>query len=109
MNLQKWVGSRFPNRVREVVDMGLLRMTSACIEEDKDFNYLNQLINVGLLCTNESPEGRPTMMDILNTLQSIKDTFLSLVPKFQSDITHLLGSTRNTLNNNNEGQSSSTF
>jgi serine/threonine protein kinase len=28
MNLQKWVGNSFPNRVREVVDMGLLRRTS---------------------------------------------------------------------------------
>jgi len=109
MDLRKWVWSRFPNRVREVVDMGLLRMTGTCIEEDKDLNCLNQLINVGLLCTNESPEGRPTMMDILSTLQSIKDTYLSLVPKFQSDITHLLGTTSNTLNNTNEGQSSSTF
>jgi len=109
MDLRKWVWSRFPNRVREVVDMGLLRMTGTCIEEDKDLNCLNQLINMGLLCTNESPEGRPTMMDILSTLQSIKDTYLGLVPKFQSDITHLLGTTSNTLNNTNEGQSSSTF
>jgi hypothetical protein len=56
---------------------------------------------VGLLCTKESPEGRPTMMDIVGTLQSIKDTFLGIVgnPKFQSDITHLLGSTSTTHNN----------
>jgi hypothetical protein len=86
-------------------------MTSTCIEEDKDLNCLNQLINVGLLCTKESPEGRPTMMDIVGTLQSIKDTFLGVVgiPKFQSNITHLLGSTSTTLNNTSEGQSSSTF
>ena len=49
MNLQKWVGSGFPNWVREVVDMGLLRRISTCIEEDKDLNFLNQLINVGLI------------------------------------------------------------
>ena len=68
MNLQKWVGSSFLDRVQEVVDMGLLRRTNRCNEEDKDLNCLRSLINVGLLCTNESPQGRPTMMGILGTL-----------------------------------------
>eukprot|EP00253_Pinus_taeda_P034950 PITA_34950 len=110
MNLQKWVGNSFPSRVQEVVGMGLLTRTSRCIEEDKDLNCLSALINVGLLCTNESPQGRPTMMGILSTLQNIKDTFLSTtsIPKFQSDLTHLLGSTSATINNNCEGESSST-
>eukprot|EP00253_Pinus_taeda_P018796 PITA_18796 len=110
MNLQKWVGNSFPSRVQEVVDMGLLTRTNRCIEEDKDLNCLSALINVGLLCTNESPQGRPTMMGILGTLQNIKDTFLSTtsIPKFQSDLTHLLGSTSATINNNCEGESSST-
>eukprot|EP00253_Pinus_taeda_P033459 PITA_33459 len=84
MTLHKWVGNSFPNQVQEVVDMGLLMRTSRCIEEDKDLNCLSAMINVGLLCTNESPQGRPTMMGILGTLQNIKDTFLSTtsIPKF---------------------------
>ena len=110
MNLQKWVGSSFRNRVQEVVDVGLLTRTSRCIDEDKDLNCLSALINVGLLCTNESPQGRPTMMGILGTLQNIKDTFLSTtsIPKFQPNLTHFLGSTSATINNICEGQSSST-
>eukprot|EP00253_Pinus_taeda_P005590 PITA_05590 len=110
MNLQKWVGSSSPNRVQEVADMSLLRRTNRCSEEDKDVNCLSSLINVGLLCTNESPQGRPTMMGILCMLQNIKDTFLSTtaIPKFQSNLTHLLGSTSTTMNNICEGQSSST-
>jgi len=110
MNLQKWVGSSSPNRVQEVADMSLLRRTNRCSEEDKDLNCLISLINVGLLCTNESPQGRPTMMGILFMLQNIKDTFLSTtaIPKFQSNLTHLLGSTSTTMNNICEGQSSST-
>eukprot|EP00253_Pinus_taeda_P033637 PITA_33637 len=111
MNLQKWVGSLFPSRVQEVVDMSLLRRTNRCTEEDKDLNCLSSLINVGLLCTNESPQGRPTMMDILGTLQNIRDTFLSStsIPKFQSNLTHLLGSTSTTINNICDSQSSSTL
>ena len=93
-----------------LVDMGLLRRTSSCTEEYKNLNCLSSLINVGLLCTNESPQGQPTMMVILGILQNIKDGFLGAtsIPKFQSNITHLLGSTSTTLNNIYEGQSSST-
>jgi len=111
MNLRKWVASGFPNHVKEVVDMGLLRRTTICTEEDKDLNCLTQLINLGLLCTNDSPQRRPTMMDILRTLQNIRDSVLSpaTIPNFQSDITHLLDSTNATLDNIGEGQSSSTF
>eukprot|EP00253_Pinus_taeda_P024221 PITA_24221 len=111
MTLQKWVGSSSPNRVQEVADMSLLRRSNRCSEEDKDLNCLSSLINVSLLCTNESPQGRPTMMGILCMLQNIKDTFLSTnaIPKFQSNLTHLLGSTSTTMNNICEGQSSSTF
>ena len=111
MYLQKWVASGFPNRVGEVVDMSLLKRTNTSTEEDKDLNCLKQLINVGLLCTKESPEGRPNMMDIVGTLQSIRETFLGVIdiPKFQSDITHLLGNSSTTQNNTAESQSSSTF
>nr|ABK26554.1 unknown [Picea sitchensis] len=110
-SLQNWVGSNFPNRVGEVVDKSLLSRTSTSIEEEKNLNCLSQLLSVGLLCTKESPEGRPTMIDIMGTLQSIKDTFLGVTrnPKIQSDITHLLGNTSTTHNNAGESQSSSTF
>jgi hypothetical protein len=111
INLHKWVDSGFPNRVRELVDKSLLK-TSTSTHGDKDLNCLSQLISIGLFCTKESPEGRPTMMDIVGTLQNIRETLLGAanIPKFQSDITHLLDNTN--INPNNivtEGQSSSTF
>ena len=111
MDLQKWVGSAFPNRIGEVVDIILLRSTSTSIEEDNNLNCLKQLINVGFLCTKESPEGRPSMMDIVGTLQIIRETFLGVVgiPKLQSDITHLLGNSSTTRNNTVEAHSSSSF
>jgi hypothetical protein len=110
MNLQKWVGSNFPNELEEVVDKSLLRTTTST-QADKDLNCLNQSISMGLLCTKDSPEGRPTMMDIVGTLQSIRDTFLGVVgiPKYQSNFTCLLGDASTTHNNICEGQSSSTF
>eukprot|EP00253_Pinus_taeda_P027389 PITA_27389 len=111
MILQKWEGSGFLNLVKDVVDGNLLRKTSMGTAEDKELNCLSQLISLGLFCTKESPERRPTMMDIVSTLQSIKETFLGVtgIPKLQLEISHLLGSTSTTPNNIGEGQSSSSL
>jgi len=101
----------FSNKVGEVVDKSLLRTTNVSIEEDKELKLLTQLVSVGLFCANESPEERPTMMDVVGALLSFRHTFLGTVgnPNFQLDITHLLGNTLITCNNIAEGQSSSTF
>ena len=111
MNLQKWVGNGFPKQVGEVLDKSLLKRTSTITEQDKDLDCLIQCISVGLLCTKDSPQERPTMMDIVSRLQCIQDAFLGVVgiPKFQSNITYLLDNTSTTCNNAGEGQSSSTF
>ena len=110
LNLQKWVDSSFPNRVTEVVDRSLLR-TSTITEDDKEVHCISHLINVGLLCTKDSPQERPTMIDIVRQLQNIKDTFLGAagISIIQSNITHLLGSTSVACNNTDEGQIFSTF
>jgi hypothetical protein len=80
-------------------------------QAEKDLNCLSESISMGLLCTKDSPEGRPTMMDIVGRLQSIRDTFLGVVgiPKSQSNLTCLLGDASIAHNNTSEGQSSSTF
>jgi len=111
MNLQKWVGSSFPNQLGEMVDKSLLRRTTTSTQVDNDLNCLIQSITMGLLCTKDAPKERPTMMDIVGTLQSIKDTFQGVVtiPKFQSNFTYLLGDASTSRNNPSEGQSSSTF
>ena len=112
MDLRKWVSTCFPDQVGEVVDKNLLRRTTMTnTEENKEFNCLSQLINVGLLCTKESPLERPNMMDIVSSLQRTRDTFLGTNenPKLQSDIYTLLASTGTTSNNAHQSQSSSTF
>eukprot|EP00253_Pinus_taeda_P005495 PITA_05495 len=76
MNLQKWVAHGFPNQVREVVDRSLLSTSN---EEDTELDCLSELISVGLFCTKESPEERPTMMDIVVTLQNTKEAFIGIV------------------------------
>ena len=111
MNLQKWMDNSFPNQLGEVVDKILLRRTSTNTQVDKDLNCLSQSITMGFLCTKDAPKERPTMMDIVGTLQSIKDPFLGVVtiPKSQSNFTYLSGDASTSRNNPSEGKSSSTF
>ena len=111
MNLRKWVGGCFPNQLGEVVDKRLLKSNSTSTQVDKDLNCLSQSITMGLLCTKDAPKERPTMMDTVGTLQSIKDTFLGVVtvPNSQSNFTYLLGDASTSPNNPSLGKSSSTF
>ncbi|KAH9292086.1 hypothetical protein KI387_042724, partial [Taxus chinensis] len=92
MNLQKWVRRSYPDKIEEVIDIQLLSV--ATNNEDEVLNCLKQLICVGLLCTKELPEERPSMIDIVKILHDIKNTFLGATstPTFQSDLSHLLGS-----------------
>ena len=66
---------------------------------------LSQLIKMGLLCTQQSPKERPNMMDIVSTLESIRDTFLEATNFNQVSYERLLNSTNTS--NSNAGTSTS--
>eukprot|EP00253_Pinus_taeda_P010068 PITA_10068 len=77
MDLKTWTSSGFPNQLVEVVDSSLLNNSATTkTEQDKTLMCLGQLIRVGLSCTQQSPQKRPNMMDIVGALESIRDTFL---------------------------------
>ncbi|XP_057842925.2 probable LRR receptor-like serine/threonine-protein kinase At3g47570 [Cryptomeria japonica] len=107
MILPNWVSRSFPDTIEEVIDSHLL---SAAVnsEEGKVLNCLRQLICIGLLCTKDFPEERPSMIDIVRILGNIRDTFLGIAstPTLQSDFSHLLGSTSGP-HKSDESQSSS--
>ncbi|GLJ25094.1 hypothetical protein SUGI_0479970 [Cryptomeria japonica] len=68
LNLHKWVKRAFPDRSVEVADKNLLvegagQKNAACVIS---------LMRVGLLCSADSPEARPTMRDVSNLLQEIQ-------------------------------------
>eukprot|EP00253_Pinus_taeda_P032763 PITA_32763 len=118
MDLKKWVSSGFPNQLEKVVDSSLLKTSNTnTTEGDKKLICLGQLIRVGLLCTQQSPQRRPNMMDVVDTLESIRDTFLETTPKSNSNqisYERLLGSSSNTADragtsdpSNNAGDSDS--
>lgn len=109
VSLQNWVSSSIPHQLWEVVDRSLLRRTDATIitEEDQEFNCLNQLLKVGLYCTKESLHERPSMMEIVLILQTIKNAFLEVVGT-EDDVSTTTNSSSTTSRNASEMQSSST-
>jgi serine/threonine protein kinase len=73
LNLHKWVNLAFPNRVKEVIDSRLLReMDGDEIGENDAYKCLLSFLHVGLLCSKDSPEERPTMRDVSTLLESFR-------------------------------------
>ncbi|KAH9292858.1 hypothetical protein KI387_041952 [Taxus chinensis] len=68
MNLPKWVRSAFPERITDIVDGRLLRDAND-MEENR---CLVSFINVGLICSSESPRERPSMRDVARALESVR-------------------------------------
>eukprot|EP01018_Ginkgo_biloba_P008532 Gb_21970 [translate_table: standard] len=49
--------------------------------DKKIFDCVLQLTRLGLLCTKESPRERPTMMDVVGILESIRRMYFELAPR----------------------------
>lgn len=90
LNLHNWVKRAFLNRPFEVVDKilfmeGADKETEAC---------LISLMRLGLLCSSDSPEARPTMRDVSNLLKNIQQDFTtgtSSSTKLKPTISNLVG------------------
>jgi serine/threonine protein kinase len=74
LNLHKWVNLAFPNKVKEVIDSHhLSEMDGDEIEENNTYKCLLYFLRVGFLCSKDSPEECPTMRDVSNVLESIRE------------------------------------
>eukprot|EP00253_Pinus_taeda_P005390 PITA_05390 len=74
LNLHKWVNLAFPSRVKEVIDNNLLREVEGDeFEENNVFNCISPLIQVGLVCSKDSPNERPTMRDVVMVLENLRN------------------------------------
>ena len=115
LNLHKWVDQAFPNRVKEVIDHSLF---SEVDEDDFEGNNVCRcifsLLQVGLLCSNDSPNDWPTMRDVLMVLERLKEgleTNTVASSRLRHNISNLLSNTnarRNDAHASN-AQISSTF
>eukprot|EP00253_Pinus_taeda_P012773 PITA_12773 len=74
LNLHKWVNLAFPSSVKEVIDNNLLREVEGDeFEESNVFNCISSLIQVGLVCSKDSPNERPTMRDVVMVLENLRN------------------------------------
>eukprot|EP00253_Pinus_taeda_P007242 PITA_07242 len=74
LNLHKWVNLAFPSSVKEVIDSNLLREVEGDeFEESNVFNCISSLIQVGLVCSKDSPNERPTMRDVVMVLENLRN------------------------------------
>eukprot|EP00253_Pinus_taeda_P001201 PITA_01201 len=72
LNLHKWVNSAYPNRVNEVIDNSLFsEVDGDSFEDNVVYKCILSLLHVGLLCSKDSPEERPTMR---NVVMLVEDT-----------------------------------
>lgn len=78
LNLHKWVNLAFPNRVKEVIDDFFFEVVDEYeFEENNIHTCLLSLLHVGLSCSKDSLEERPTMREVTMLLESIKKDLMA--------------------------------
>lgn len=74
VSLIKWVKSQFQGRVEKVIDSAMIRATRGMEAEERSMWEvgIGELIELGLVCTQDSPASRPTMQDVADDLDRLK-------------------------------------
>lgn len=97
LSLQRWVKQQYRSRLESIVDSRLMR--EACDQNLEVRNMYEvaivELLELGLVCSHESPSGRPTMLDAADDLDRLKHylggettaTFTSSIGVSSSSIT----------------------
>ncbi|KAJ9567624.1 hypothetical protein OSB04_003590 [Centaurea solstitialis] len=79
LSLKTWVQYAFPTKLDQVLDPDIVQE----LEDGESKNMkiqldcLKTIIGVALSCTNESPEGRITIIEALRKLKSVQDIYVS--------------------------------
>ncbi len=115
LNLHKWVNISFASKVKEAIDHNLLREVDGDeFEENNVFNCIFSLIRVGLVCSKDSPNERPTMRDVIMVLENLRnDLGENVVPsrRLRQSISNFLSNTNATRSDRHasNSRSSSSF
>ncbi|RCV11725.1 hypothetical protein SETIT_2G209400v2 [Setaria italica] len=74
LSLHKWVKIHYHGRADAVVDPALVRMVRDQTPEVRRMSdvAISELLELGILCTQEQPSARPTMMDAADDLDRLK-------------------------------------
>jgi serine/threonine protein kinase len=78
LNLHKWVNLAFPNKVKDVIDNGLFSEVDGDeFVENSIYKCLLSLLQVGLLCSKDSFDERPTMRDVVLVLENLREDLVA--------------------------------
>ncbi|XP_066397377.1 putative leucine-rich repeat receptor-like serine/threonine-protein kinase At2g24130 [Miscanthus floridulus] len=74
LSLHKWVKAHYHGRADAVVDQALVRMVRDQTPEVRRMSdvAIGELLELGILCTQEQASARPTMMDAADDLDRLK-------------------------------------
>lgn len=81
LSLKTWVHSAFPSNLDQVLDPNLfLKLEESCsgcqpISLEIQLECFTTVMGVALSCTNDSPQGRITIIEALHKLKSVQDMF----------------------------------
>ncbi|PON77091.1 GPCR kinase [Parasponia andersonii] len=82
LNLCKWVQSAFPENLVQVIDSELLEFSRSPNNEDQSispenqYHCLTKVMEIGLSCARDSPDGRMSLRLALNNLKTAKHDLL---------------------------------
>ncbi|EEC69217.1 hypothetical protein OsI_38218 [Oryza sativa Indica Group] len=74
LSLHKYVDSAFPNTIGEVLDPHMPR-DEKVVHDLWMQSFIQPMIEIGLLCSKESPKDRPRMREVCAKIASIKQEF----------------------------------
>ncbi|KAK1413145.1 hypothetical protein QVD17_34912 [Tagetes erecta] len=74
LSLHRWVKSHYHRHMEQVVDSTLVRITRDQLPDVKKMweVAIGELLEMGILCTQDSPSNRPTMLDAADDLDRLK-------------------------------------
>ncbi|KAF9680630.1 hypothetical protein SADUNF_Sadunf06G0141600 [Salix dunnii] len=81
-SLHGWIKSHYPHKLKPIVDQTVLRFapSSVPVHYNKIWSdVILELVELGLICTQNNPSTRPSMLDVANEMGSLKQ-YLSSPP-----------------------------
>uniref|UniRef100_A0ACD5YAE8 Uncharacterized protein n=1 Tax=Avena sativa TaxID=4498 RepID=A0ACD5YAE8_AVESA len=75
LSLHRFVSSAFPSRLGEVLDPHMAHEQHHEFDNVLEQRYIVPLVEVGLMCSMESPKDRPGMAEVCPKILSLKESF----------------------------------
>ena len=75
LSLHKYVDLAFPDKINEILDPHM-QNEDGVVCNLRMQNYIIPLVEIGLMCSMESPKDRPVMQDVCAKIVAIQEAFI---------------------------------